>query len=67
MIKLNNDSLLYYFVAITDPALLPEGEPLPDRQCGYLSDTQYMDLTSCRRREKAIGAICSKGDNKYNK
>ena len=26
-----------------------------------------MDLTSCRRKEKAIGAICSKSNTNYRK
>ena len=42
------------------PDLLPQGKP--DQQCGYLSDNQYLSLTSCSRSGKAIGALCSKGN-----
>ena len=54
------DIQIVFLLLFSAPALLPERLLPPDHQCGYLSDTRYIDLMNCRRNDKAIGAMCSK-------
>ena len=46
---------------ITEPVI--QGKPLPDEQCGFLSQYRHIGLAICRQSKEALGVMCSKRNN----
>ena len=48
---------------ILDKHLLPKGKPAPqDKQCGYLSVFNNIEVAKCSQVSKEYGTLCMKGE-----